>query len=86
MSIILFDMTGALCHATAVKRAAQYRSIVAKNFKQYLVICSIAVKNIFAVKEVISNDNLTSDKIYNIMCNVIYLIYYILYSIILYII
>jgi hypothetical protein len=55
ITIILIDMTGAVCHETAVKRAAQYRSFVAKNFKQYLVICSIAVKNICSVKEVISN-------------------------------
>jgi hypothetical protein len=49
------DMTGGMCHATAVKLAAQYRSFVAKNFKQYLVICSLAVKNICEVKEVIPN-------------------------------
>jgi len=49
------DMTGDLCHATAVKLAAQHRSFVAKNIKQYLVICSLAVKNICEVKDVISN-------------------------------
>jgi len=49
------DMTGGLCHASAVKLAALCRSFVDKNFKQYLVICLIAVKNICEVKKVISN-------------------------------
>lgn len=49
------DMTGGLCHASAIKLAAQHRSFVAKNFKQYLVICLLAVKNICEVKKVISN-------------------------------
>jgi hypothetical protein len=49
------DMTGGLRHATAVKLTTQYRSFVAKNFKQYLVICSLAVKKICEVKEVASN-------------------------------
>jgi hypothetical protein len=40
------DMTGGVCHATDIRLAAQYRTFLDKNFKHYLIICSLGAKNV----------------------------------------